>query len=140
MTEEPCPSGSLSVPLKEHIELLVDAKTGEIKLVMAERMEAVHTAYERHEGDHKVIQGEMEHLNQLRTDVTTDRGLFVPKTTFDEAREAYTRELNLIQLGFQEKLNSISGQIGAIRNWAMGAGAVLTLVFIGIQITIAIYK
>lgn len=126
MTDEPCING---VTLREYVELLVEAKTNEIKLVMAERMEAVRTAYERHEGEHSVIKAEMEHLNQLRQEVTQDRERLTPLAAFNTYKESMNSWMTLM-----------GNQFATMRGQVAGAIFVLGLVFTAIQIVIAIYK
>lgn len=132
MSEEPCVGQNSNVggvPLREYIELLVDSRTTEIKLVMAERIEAVHTAYERHQEDHKAIEKDMEHLNELRQDVVKDRALLVPLPTFNTYRESISDWMTL----FGNQLSTLRGQL-------VGGGAVIAIAFAAIQIVIAYYK
>ena len=102
MTKEPCqPNGNVGgVSLREYIELLVKAEVNEIKVLLAERLEAVHTAYERHEAEHLVIRKDMEHLNELRQEVVGDRDRFVLKETFRELRGQMFGAIGVLGLAF----------------------------------------
>ena len=117
------------VTLREYIELLVDKKTDEIKLVMAERMEAVNTAYERHTALHKAIEKDMEHLNQLRQEVTQDRERLVPLAAFNTYRDSINKWMELM-----------GGQMSTLRGQMVGAGFVIGVAFAVVQIVIAIYR
>ena len=117
------------VSLREYVELLVESETNAIKILMAERLAAVQTAYERHEGEHKVIAADMEHLNQLRQEVTQDRERLVPVSTYNTFRDS-----------MQGWMSIVGGQISSMRGQFTGAVFVLGLVFTGIQIAIAFYK
>ena len=126
MDEQPSVEG---VSLKEFIELLVDAKTNEIKAIMAERIAGVQTAYERHEGVHKVIASDMEHLNQLRQEVTQDRERLTPLTTHNTFKDSMNGWMGII-----------GGQLSSMRGQFTGGLIVLGIVFTAVQIAIAFYK
>ena len=112
--DEPSVNG---VTLREYVELLVDSKTNEIKVIMAERLQAVQTAYEQHGGDHKVIEKDMEHLNQLRQDVITDRVQLTPRIAFDTYKESVDKWMGLM-----------GNQYSSFRGQLVGAGVVLALI------------
>lgn len=117
------------VTLREYIELLVRAEVNELKVVMAERIEAVHTAYERHEAEHGVIGKDMEHLNQLRQEVTQDRERLMPLIAFNTYRDSVSGWMTLM-----------GNQFATMRGQVAGAMFVLGIVFTAVQIVIAIYR
>lgn len=129
MTDENSVRNVEGVSLREYIELLVQSQTNEIKVIMAERLQAVQTAYEQHQGEHEVISNEMEHLNKLRQDVIQDRGELTPLTTF-----------NTFDRAVRDWMGLMGSQISSLRGQIIGAGAVLTIVFATIQIAIALYQ
>lgn len=127
------------VSLREYIELLVDARTNEIKVLMAERLQAVQTAYEQHQGQHKVVEKDMEHLNGLRQEVTRIQGQYLPIKTFEVYEKTSADSFDKYSVSIREWMSLMGGHISSLRGQIVGAGAVLGIVFTAVQIALAIY-
>jgi len=102
-----------SVELKEYVERVLDEKDKALQLAFRAQQEALALAS-------RTLELRLEKLNELRQEVTQDRGNYVTKDKFDAAQEAWNARLKILEdwrsraIGFGAAIAAAAGIAGGV--------------------------
>ena len=108
--DEEWPAG---VSLKEYIERVFDEKEKALQLAFRAQQEALALAS-------RTLELRLEKLNELRQEVTQDRGNYVTKDKFESTLEARDTRIKVLEdwrnraLGFGTAIAVIAGIVGGV--------------------------
>ena len=116
-----------NVPLREYVERIFSERQAALDLAFAAQQEALRVANE-------AIESRLEKLNELRQEVTADRGQYLTRTEYEAKHDALEAQL-------MARMNAVDDRVKSLEGWKFRAsGTFLVLVPLAGLIGAAILK
>jgi hypothetical protein len=98
------------VPLREYVERIFSERQAALDLAFAAQQEALRVA-------NAAIENRLEKLNELRQEVTQDRGAYLTRTEYEAKHDA-------LELAFQTANAAIDTRMKAMEGWRFRASGI----------------